>query len=385
MKKSKIFLSLLSIIFCGVLTFTIFSFSTYHQPKNANLIVDGVKSKIYEFNENIVGKISGSQGTDGTTNKSNQKVYLGGFPIGLKLFSDGVVVVDIDTVDTKDGTLSPAEAAGLKVGDVIKEANGKKLEGNRQFSQLIEKSKGETISLLVMRNGKEYNLSFNGVYSVTDGKYKAGLWVRDSSAGIGTVSFCTQDGFFASLGHAVCDVDTKQIIPVSYGETTDITIIDCIKGKSGSAGELCGYLHSEKTGEIYENGSLGVYGKFINLPKTQLVEIANPSEIEIGEAEIYSTLENGVTEKYSIEITAVNQKAEDNKHLVIKITDDTLIQKTGGIIQGMSGSPIIQNGKLIGAVTHVFLNDSTGGYGIFAENMLETAQGVAQEQLQNAS
>ncbi len=376
MKKSKVFLSLLSIIMCWVLLFTIFSESIKREPQKVNTIVDGVKVKIYEFNENIVNRFK----PDETSTEEQEKefVYIGGFPVGMKLFADGVVIVDTESVDTNNGNVSPAEKAGLKVGDIIKKVNNENVESNKQVSEIIEKSQGKAIKFTVLRGNETFDVTFKSSFSVSENKYKAGMWIRDSSAGIGTVTFCTQKGYFASLGHAVCDIDTKQVVPISYGETTNITIVECIKGENGSAGEMCGYLETEKTGDILENGRLGVYGKFNDLPQSVLLEIADKSEVKTGPAEIYSTLENGKTEKYSVEITAINSSSKENKHLVIKVTDKKLIEKTGGIIQGMSGSPIVQNNKLVGAVTHVFLNDATGGFGIFAETMLEQLNDVTQ-------
>ncbi len=369
MKKSKIFLSLLSVIMCWVLLFTLFSISIQREPEKANAIVDGVKVKIYEFSENIASKLKPEENAQ-ELHHEKEFVYIGGYPVGLKLFADGVVVVDIESVDTESGSVSPARKAGIKVGDLIKKVDGKDVESNNQVSEIIEKSKGESIKFTILRDGEIFEVTFNSAFSVSENKYKAGMWIRDSSAGIGTVTFCTRKGYFASLGHAVCDIDTKQVVPISYGETTNISIVECIKGENGSAGELCGYLESEKTGEILENGKLGVYGKFNELPQATLIEIAGKTEVKVGPAEIYSTLENGKIEKYSIEITGINISSKENKHLVIKVTDKRLIEKTGGIIQGMSGSPIIQNNKLVGAVTHVFLNDPTGGFGIFAETMM---------------
>ena len=227
------------------------------------------------------------------------------------------------------------------------------------------------------RNGEIFEVSFKAEFSKSEQKYKAGIWIRDSSAGIGTVTFCTKNGGFASLGHAVCDIDTKSTIPISQGECTQAKLTGFIKGQNGYAGELCGYLDNKRTGVIFSNDALGVYGCFDSLPESMgLYEIASINEVHTGEAELITTIENGITEKYSVIIEKIDEKSNENKNLVIRITDRRLIEKTGGIIQGMSGSPIIQNGKLIGAVTHVFLNDATGGFGIFAETMLSKLESV---------
>ncbi|MEE1504641.1 MAG: SpoIVB peptidase, partial [Acutalibacteraceae bacterium] len=304
------------------------------------------------------------------------QVYIGGYPIGLKLYADGVVIVGTEAVDTENGLINTAEKAGLKLGDIIKKVNGIRVKSNAEVSHIIEKSGGKELIFEAERKGKTFEAIFKAEFSQSEQKYKAGIWIRDSSAGIGTVTFCTKDGGFASLGHAVCDIDTKSTIPISQGECTEAKLTGFIKGQNGSAGELCGYLDNKRTGVIFSNDSLGVYGCFDSLPENQaLYEIANASEILTGEAEIITTIENGTTEKYSIIIEKIDEKSTENKNLVIKITDRALIEKTGGIIQGMSGSPIIQNGKLVGAVTHVFLNDATGGFGIFAETMLKKLEG----------
>lgn len=380
MKKSKVLFSLFSIFLSCILMVSLFSSSYFEEPAQANVRIDGVKSRIYEFSEDIINKFSvpEEESESQTKTKITQRVYLGGFPIGLKLYADGVVIVDTECVDTERGLVDTAKRANLKVGDIIKEINGERVTTNKRVSEIIEQSNGEEISLLVLRDGENLNVNFKTEYSVSEDKYKAGIWIRDSSAGIGTVTFCTEMGHFAALGHAVCDIDTKQVIPISQGETTDVSIVNCIKGKSGCAGELCGYLEAETTGEVYYNGDLGVYGKLNELPETAIYEIASAEEVNTGEATIFATLENGVTEEFEIQITGIDKKSPENKHLVIKVMDENLINKTGGIIQGMSGSPIIQNGKLVGAVTHVFLNDPTGGYGIFAETMLENVNKLAE-------
>ncbi len=376
MKKRKLIKPLLSFILSGIFMLTVFSSYSYKEPTVADVKIGGVKSKIYEFSEKIIDKFNRDSVSESKSNQVNEKVYLGGFPVGLKLYADGVVVVDTESVDTEKGLVNTAGRAGIKIGDVIKKVNGKIAISNKQVSEIIEASKGENITFQIKRGEELLDVNFKTEYSVSEDKYKAGIWIRDSSAGIGTVTFCTQDGYFASLGHAVCDIDTKEVIPIAQGDTAEVKIIDIKKGTSGQAGELCGYLEKDITGKVSYNGDLGVYGRFYNLPDTKIYEIANKNEIQKGGAVIYTTLENGKIQEFNIEITDIYKNSNDNKNLVIKVTDQALIEKTGGIVQGMSGSPIIQNGKLIGAVTHVFLNDPTGGYGIFAENMLENVESI---------
>lgn len=379
MKKSKLLLSMFSIILSAVLMFSVFSSDIFNNFETADVKLGNVSGKIAEFKDDLLNIFNDKEETGqiNSTGTKYPKVYLGGYPIGLKLYADGVVIVGTEAVDTANGPVNTAEKAGLKIGDVIKKVNGVGVKSNTQVSEIIEKSGGTPILFEAERKGKIFQVTFNAEFSESERKYKAGIWIRDSSAGLGTVTFTMQDGTFASLGHAVCDIDTKSTIPISQGECTDAEITGFIKGQNGSAGELCGYLDSDRTGVVFSNGSLGVYGCFDSLPQTgTLYEIAESSEVKEGEAEIVSTVENKITKRYSIIIEKVDYSSTDNKNLVLKVTDRELIEKTGGIIQGMSGSPIIQNGKIVGAVTHVFINDSTSGFGIFAETMLKNLENI---------
>lgn len=365
---------MLSILLSAFLMFSVFSSGIFINDATADVKLHNVSGKLTEIKEDFLN-IFNDDGVsdDGRREVSEQlpQVFVGGYPIGLKLYADGVVIVGTEAVDTKNGFVNTAEKAGLMLGDIIKKVNGIEIKSNLQVSSIIEKSAGDELIFEAERNGKVFEVSFKAEFSESEQKFKAGIWIRDSSAGIGTVTFCTKEGKFASLGHAVCDIDTKSTLPISQGECTDAKLTGFIKGQNGSAGELCGYLENKKTGVIYSNDNLGVYGCFDALPNNRtLYQIANSSEIKTGEAEIITTIENGIVETYSVMIEKINEKSADNKNLIIRVTDRNLIEKTGGIIQGMSGSPIIQNGKIVGAVTHVFLNDATGGYGIFAETML---------------
>lgn len=366
---------MVSIILSAFLMFSVFSSEIFKNDAVADVKLYNVSGKLTEIRDDFLNIFNQNNEINNEKRQVAEplpEVYIGGYPIGLKLYADGVVIVGTEAVDTENGHVNTAEKAGLKLGDIIKKVNGVKVKSNAEVSRIIEKCGGEELVFEAERNGKVFETTFKAEFSQSEQKYKAGIWIRDSSAGIGTVTFCTKDGGFASLGHAVCDIDTKSTIPISQGECTEARLTGFVKGQNGSAGELCGYLDRERTGAIYSNDSLGVYGCFDSLPENQvLYEIASASEIKTGEAEIITTIENGITEKYSIIIEKIDEKSTENKNLVIKITDRALIEKTGGIIQGMSGSPIIQNGKLVGAVTHVFLNDATAGFGIFAETMLK--------------
>lgn len=388
MKKSKTLLSLFSLILCALLMFVVFTSSAFKDTTVADVKLQGVSGKLYEFGESIIEALYDKEKTispDNSKNYNRQQVYLGGYPVGLKLYADGVIIVGTEAVDTADGDVDTAEKAGLLIGDVIKKVNGHKVSTNAEVSGYIEHSNGNQLEFEIMREKQLLKLNFCAEYSVSEGKYKAGLWIRDSSAGIGTVTFCTQDGLFASLGHAVCDIDTKEVLPISQGECTDVNLTGYIKGGSGVTGELCGFLESDSKGLIYDNGDLGVYGEYNTVPGGRLMEIAGSDEIKNGEASIFTTLENGLITEYKIEIVSIDKNSEENKNLVLKVRDKNLIEKSGGIIQGMSGSPIVQNGKIVGAVTHVFLDDPTGGYGVFAETMLYKLQDLKVNIYDNAS
>ena len=352
----------------------------------SSAVATDLKGKITDFGSAFFksyfgfenSEVSDSNSPTKNENNSQTSVYLGGFPIGIKLYCDGVIIVDTQNVAVSGGYENPAQKAGLLKGDIIKSIDGKKVTRNQEVSELIEESNGKQLKLQILRNGELKNIQFSSVYSTVSGQYKAGLWIRDSSAGIGTVTFYTEDGEFASLGHAVCDVDTGEMLPIESGETTNAKITGFYKGKVGTAGELCGILESKSTGKIVVNDGIGIYGVFDSVDTTRtLYPLANKNEVKIGAAQIVTTIENGKEQAFNIEIERIDYASDEHKNLVIKVTDENLISKTGGIVQGMSGSPILQDGKIIGAITHVFLNDPTGGYGIFAETMLETADGLA--------
>ncbi len=308
------------------------------------------------------------------TSTQRKYVTLGGELFGVKLYTDGVLVVDTDTVETENGVLSPASEAGLKIGDLIKGVNDEKISSTKELIQKIQASKGNKMSFKVLRNNKTLNIEFCTFKEKHSGKYKAGLWVRDSSAGLGTVTFYdNENGTFGGLGHGIYDIDTNELMPINRGEVYSAYVNGIYKSSSGSVGELCGVINGEALGELYINNDLGVYG-FIKSKKSVSVPVAVRQEVKEGKASIFCTVDNDGVKEYEIEIKKIfTNSSSVNKNMVVEVTDKALLEKTGGIVQGMSGSPIIQNGKLVGAVTHVLVDDPTKGYAIFAENMLETS------------
>lgn len=317
-------------------------------------------------------------------------VMVAGIPFGIKMYTDGVLVVGFSDVDTAAGPCNPAKIAGLKTGDVILSVNDTEVSSNSQIKKLIENSNGEIMKFKVRRNNLHFSIQFKAVKSLTENRFKSGFWVRDSSAGIGTLTFFDmENNTFGGLGHAVCDVDTNEKLPISTGEIVTAEITGVKMGKAGNAGSLDGTLHENTIGLLSVNSETGVYGMLTHFPtdRFETLPVAMKQQIQTGPAEILTTIDGNTPQKYTVEITHIRfNDASPTKNMTIRITDERLLSVTGGIVQGMSGSPIIQNGKLIGAVTHVLVDDPTKGYGIFAENMLETAQSVAEcNKLKDAS
>jgi len=302
-----------------------------------------------------------------------------GTPFGIKLYANGVVIVGFNDVDTVSGAVNPAKEAGLDIGDVISSVNGKKVVTNDGLAGALEGCKGKDVTLTVKRESKYFSVLLRPVRSQADNTYKAGLWVRDSTAGIGTLTFYNPyTKGFAGLGHGICDSDTQEIMPLLSGEIVPVTINGITKGQSGSPGELRGYFTSDKViGNLTENIQDGVYGSFNYRPEGAAVKIGMKQDVKTGPVKILTTISGDKPSYYDAYIEKVDYRdGVKSKNIVLHITDQKLLAQTGGIVQGMSGSPIIQNNMLVGAVTHVFINDPTRGYGVFAENMLAESQSV---------
>ena len=312
-----------------------------------------------------------------TINKKDAPVLIaGGNPFGIKLLMEGVMVTGISDVD---GESCPAADAGIEKGDIITHADDIPLTSNSDLSRVISESDGDTVTLEFTRNGVDMTAELIPVYSEKEEKWRSGMWVRDSIAGIGTMTFIDKEtGKFSGLGHPVCDSDTGELVPLHSGEAVPVKITEVQKGKAGMPGCLHGqFTQLPSYGELTQNSGCGIFG---SLGRTALDRIGAPMEyklgyrqdIEIGKAHIISTVNGTDPKMYTISIEEVDyNSSEASKNMVIRITDEELIAETGGIVQGMSGSPIIQNDRIIGAVTHVFVADPTRGYGIFAENMYE--------------
>lgn len=304
----------------------------------------------------------------------------GGMPFGVKIYCEGILVVGVGDVNCGSTTVSPAKSAGIIEKDLICAANGIKITSSEELTNIVSNSEGKPIDLLIKRGGKELSISVTPIMSTDDGKYKTGMLIRDSTAGIGTVTYVDKEHCtFAGLGHGICDVDTGELLPLTRGAVLNATISGVIKGKAGAPGELKGYFSSGKIGTLTGNKECGVYGMLSEYPagmntvneNSNPVKIALSEEISEGEAEILCTIDEGGVKKYKVNISNIDRSGKNIKNFVVTVTDEELLEKTGGIVQGMSGSPILKDGKLIGAVTHVLVNDPTRGYGIFIENMLK--------------
>lgn len=315
-------------------------------------------------------------------------VMVCGTPFGIKLYTKGVLVVGLSDVDTAAGKVNPAAAAGVCVGDAILAVNGKEVATGNEVGALIRDCGGKKVTLRLERDGVEFEASFTPVKAAGEEGYRAGLWVRDSAAGIGTLTFYNPaDGTFGGLGHAVCDVDTGAPMPLAGGEIVPARIFGITKGKAGTPGALKGCFDNGNLGVLTKNGDNGLYGSLDAYPfGWQTMAVAHRQQVKEGAAQILCTVDGTRPQAYDAVIQQVRYGGADStRNLVIQVTDPDLLAATGGIVQGMSGSPIIQDGKLVGAVTHVLVDDPTRGYGIFAENMLETAQAVTTKKPKAAS
>ena len=314
-----------------------------------------------------------------------REVSVCGTPFGIKMVTDGVMVVGTGAVTNLDRqTVNPARDAGIREGDVILCLNGEKISSKKQLTQLIHTSSGQPLSLTVRRGSDLEQLTLAPVLSSLDHDYHLGLWVRDSSAGIGTMTFYDPaNGYFAGLGHAICDVDTGQLMPLSQGEIVEASIIGIQPGASGNPGQLQGaFVTGHPSGRLDANSYNGVYGRLYQPPTySQSIPMAHSHEIHSGPVKILTTIAGEKPRLFDAVIEKVSLcQNEPTKNMVLHITDPELLELSGGIVQGMSGSPILQNGMLVGAVTHVFVNDPTRGYGIFAENMDTTLLTLAASQ-----
>lgn len=298
-----------------------------------------------------------------------------GIPFGVKIFTDGVMIVNTAPIETKNGDINPSEVSSVKKGDVITNINGTQINTNEDLSKIIENSDGKSLNATILRGNLKFNTKITPVKPVNEDIFRAGFWVRDSSSGIGMITFFIKGkNFFAGLGHGIRDIDTDKLIPLSHGEIMKAVIKSVVRPSKNDTGELRGnFVGNEPIGKINSNDESGIYGT-LNYDIDSLfgeMEIALKQEVKTGPAKIISTIFGNTPQFYDINIDKVSfDKLNPNKNLSISVTDKNLIEKTGGVVQGMSGSPIIQNNMIVGAITHVISNNPLKGYGIFAETMI---------------
>lgn len=304
-------------------------------------------------------------------------LFVGGLPVGFALDVDGLLVLESTSVKTENGDVVVAE--GLQVGDIIQEIDGKKVYNLAQVEEIIngENYLGEEIKVSGIRKNEKFTTTLKPAKDVQSGMYKLGLWLKNDASGVGTLTYVKKNTYnFGALGHPITDFDTGVVVPVKSGKVYPCSVIGLTKGERGTPGEMKGVFMQGKNskGEIEKNTSSGVFGKildkeFIDVNKS--VEVGGRLSVRPGKATLVSSI-SGVSENYEIEIIKANYQPKSNdKSFVFRVTDERLLNLTGGVIQGMSGSPIIQNGKIVGAVTHVFVSDPTKGYGIYIDWMLE--------------
>ncbi len=410
MKKSiKIFCLIISVFCCYVFA-SMFMLQTtvaesYKINKGETLKINSIApiSLIYngtKMSQNVLNRLSGENlevelklfgvipfSTVDVQVADKTFVQVLGNPFGMKIYTDGVLVIESSDVITKSGCVNPALNSGIKVGDYIKTVNGIEITCNEELSQLVLDSAGNNMKFEILRNGETMYFNVLPVLDAETQLYRIGIWVRDSSAGIGTLTFYSpSSNIICGLGHGICDSDTSALLNINDGEMVEASIVSVEKGVTGSPGALKGKFTYNTLGKINLNSKCGVYGYCeYNFDALNLTEIALKQDVEDGEAQILCTVDGNTPKLYTCEIKKIGKPNAVTQNLSVTVTDAELINATGGIVQGMSGSPILQNGKLVGALTHVLVEDSKKGYGIYAENMLDTISLIETEQLKSAS
>ena len=340
--------------------------------KSTSLAVDKQTATPRRENLKLFGIIPVKEVT--VTEKAEQKVMVSGEVFGIKLYTDGVIVVGIQEVQTDLGKKSPSGSAGIEVGDIIVAIDGENVYTSDQVQSILGANNGGSFEVKIKRGERYRDYTVTPVYCEREGCYKAGMWVRDSTAGIGTITFYNkQSGIFAALGHQINDIDTKEIMPMLDGEAVKATVSKIEKSTRGTTGSLECDFTNHTLGKLLSNTDCGIYGAYAEISEcAKEYPVAAIQEVKKGKATLISTVGKGQPQKYEIEITHIGFNENNReKNMIVKVTDKDLIDKTGGIVQGMSGSPIIQNGKLVGALTHVIVGNPQKGYAVFAQTMAE--------------
>ncbi len=363
-------------LFClYVLTILVVAFTPSLNGVNADFFANASESCPKDFFNKIINVFNKHSSEPIQDPELRQSVFISGKPLGFVIDGGGVVVVSMGEVKVNGNFVpSPCESAGIKSGDVIFKANNLEVTSGERLIDIVNEAKGMSCELGILREEEEIKINVTPLYDSIALSYRLGIWVRDNSVGVGTVTYVTQDNGFSALGHPVSDVDTGTIMPVGTGKVYKCSIVGVKRGQRGEPGELKGLFlkSSNNVGTIDVNNKNGIRGKFKNsevadaFKSDALFEVAFEKEVMPGKAQIYTTVDGSSPKYYDIEIIKTNHVNSDGrKCMVIKITDKKLLEVTNGIVQGMSGSPVIQNGRLVGCVTHVFINDPGKGFAEF--------------------
>lgn len=359
---------IVSILFCAFCA-VICNISAVKNAKYENTFED-FSTKKQENSEKIKFELCASEGRN--------YVHIGGNPIGIAISADGLIVVDKCAVSTKDGEVFPSARVDIRKGDVILSVNGNQTKSVYKLKNILKEANSPTFLLKVKRGNATFDVKLNAVKD-NFGQYKLGLALKEDVGGVGTMTFVTDDGHFAALGHRILDAESGLNGELNQGNIYDTTVSGVVKGEKGKAGGLVAEVNrlSKSIGEIKENANIGLYGVYSGEIKGDLYRIATKGEAKIGRAQVLTTVDGKTPKFYDIDVVKVISQSEvAEKGMVILVRDKELLEKTGGIVQGMSGSPIVQNGILIGAVTHVFIQDPTRGYAVHSRFMYDYATGV---------
>lgn len=359
---------IVSILFCAFCA-VICNISAVKNAKYENTFED-FSTKNQENFEKFKFELCASEGRN--------YVHIGGNPIGIAISADGLIVVDKCAVSTKDGEVFPSARVDIRKGDVILSVNGNQTKSVYKLKNILKEANSPTFLLKVKRGNATIDVKLNAVKD-NFGQYKLGLALKEDVGGVGTMTFVTADGHFAALGHRILDAESGLDGELNQGNIYDTTVSGVVKGEKGKAGGLVAEVNrlSKSTGEIKGNTNIGLYGVYSGEIKGDLYRIATKGEAKIGRAQVLTTVDGKTPKFYDIDVVKVISQSEvGEKGMVILVRDKELLEKTGGIVQGMSGSPIVQNGILIGAVTHVFIQDPTRGYAVHSRFMYDYATGV---------
>ncbi len=377
----SITLSIILLVCACLNIFASFCLSTYTPAVACNAGADKVAMLEFPSIKDIIKDIFTP---NKKVNKDNRviKVFAGGYPLGFTMECEGVIVVAVGEVLTADGVINPLADKNIKAGDILYKIDEQIITSATHLQSILNSANLDAesgVELEIRRGGQVIKENVKPAFELSTSSYRLGLWIRDNTAGVGTLTYVRADNNrFGALGHPVCDIDTGRAMPITTGNIYKCSIVGYNKGQRGNPGELRGLFlkTGQSVGNLNVNNDFGVYGtmnqEFLQTINARPMEVGFKDTVKTGKAKILTTIDGDTPKEYDIEIVKLNhQTKSDKKSMVLRVTDKELISKTGGIVQGMSGSPIIQNGKLVGAVTHVFVSDPTKGFGVYIDWMID--------------